>query len=65
MFGYVRHTNAKCKNLSSWIAAEVANAIDAWDKVATILVVPSVATPNEAGKLMQLVVRDNLVFIAW
>merc|ERR1712168_1615884 len=32
-------------------SAEVANAIDAWDKVATILVVPSVATPNRAGLL--------------
>ena len=49
--------------MSSWIAAEVAKVIDAWDKVAKILVVPSVATPNEAGQLM-LVVRNNLAFIA-
>merc|ERR1712168_1282510 len=32
-------------------SAEVAKVIDAWDKVATILVVPSVATPNRAGLL--------------
>ena len=50
-------------NSSSWIAAEVAKLIDAWDDVATILVVPSVVTPNEAGKLM-LVILDNLMFIA-